>query len=274
MGISDQQLEPAVAEVASKWSGRPRFGIILGTGAGKVADNIEVEARIPYRDIPGFPVSTVIGHEGQFVCGKLAGQSLIAMQGRFHLYEGYSDAQVHLPIALMRRLGVEILFISNAAGGVNPRFASGDLMVLASHLDLMFRTWQVPDVPLAAGRPLSLADAYDQHLIDQALNHARSEDFVLHRGVYAGLLGPNYETRAEYRFLRKIGGDVVGMSTVPEVVFAAQMGIRVLAFSIVANVANPDLLEPTSGQEVVDAAAVAAPRLCSLVVNAMELESG
>lgn len=258
----------------AKWQGRPRFGIILGTGAGEVAEQIDTVAEIPYHSIPGFPRSTAVGHKGQFVCGQLAGQDIIAMQGRFHLYEGYSDEQVRLPIQLMKALGVEVLFISNAAGGINPNFASGDLMVLESHLDLMFRAWQTPNQTCPAGRPVSLADAYDRTLIEHSIVHARAGDFVLQRGVYAGLLGPNYETRAEYRFLRKAGADVVGMSTVPEVVFAAQLGIRVLAFSIVANVAKPDVLEPTSGQEVVDAAAVAAPRLCSLVVNAMNKSDG
>ena len=263
------QLESALNVVRQRWDHHPRFGVILGTGAGQVADNIQVQAAIPYQEIPGFPASTAIGHKGQFVCGTLSGRQVIAMQGRFHLYEGYSDQQVRLPLQLMRSLGVEILFISNAAGGLNPRFESGQLMVLQSHLDLMFRAWQVPDAQVAAGRAVSRADAYDQRLISSSLQFARRQDFVLHRGVYAGLLGPTYETRAEYRLLRRIGADVVGMSTVPEVVFASDLGMRVLAFSIVANVAKPDVLEPTSGQEVVDAAAVAAPRLCSLVVNAM-----
>ncbi len=270
MGSPNHQLDAAVEAVSRQWPGHPRFGIILGTGAGEVANNIDVESAIAYSDIPGFPVSTVIGHKGQFVCGRLAGQPVIAMQGRFHLYEGYSDDQVRLPLALMHALGVEVLFISNAAGGINPRFSSGDLMVLVSHLDLMFRAWHVPEVRTECDRPLVRADAYDRELIDNAMRHARREGFVLHPGVYAGLPGPNYETRAEYRFLRRVGSDVVGMSTVPEVVFAAQLGMRILAFSIVANVANPDVLEPTSGSEVVKAAAVAAPRLCSLVVNAIE----
>ena len=263
-------LESALHVVRTRWSGQPRFGIILGTGAGDVANRIEIEAAIPYTEIPGFPQSTAVGHRGQFVCGQLAGRGVIAMQGRFHLYEGYSPQQVQLPLALMRALGVQLLFISNAAGGLNPRFASGQLVVLESHLDLMFRSWNTGPTAATLGRPPGRADVYDRSLIQGALACARQQDFVLHRGVYAGLLGPNYETRAEYRFLRRIGADVVGMSTVPEVVFAAALGMRVLAFSIVANVAQPDVLEPTSGQQVVDAAAVAAPQLCSLMVHAIE----
>ncbi len=266
-----QQLDAARKIVEGHWLARPQFGIILGTGAGAIADSIRIEATIPYFSIPGFPLSTAIGHKGQFVCGQLAGHPIIAMQGRFHLYEGYSDHQIRLPLALMQELGVSTLFISNAAGGLNPRFRSGELMVLENHLDLMFRSWKIPDP--TTGRGVSRADAYDRALIDASLKFARNSDFVLQRGVYAGVTGPNFETRAEYRFLRQVGADVVGMSTVPEIVFAANLGMRVLAFSIVANVANPDLLEPTSGQEVVAAAAVAAPRLCDLVTNAIKYVS-
>ncbi len=259
----------AAALISQKWSARPRFGVILGTGAGDVANAIKDRIEIPYAQIPGFPSSTAVGHAGQLVCGRLAGHEIIAMQGRFHLYEGYSDDQVHLPLAVMRQLGVQTLFISNASGGINPKFRSGELMVLSSHLDLMFRPWKVHQQQVACHRPVCLSDVYDRRLLTSSLAHARQQDFVLHEGVYAALTGPAYETRAEYRFLRKVGADVVGMSTVPEVVFAASLGISVLAFSIIANVANPDVLEPTSGQQVVDAAAVAAPRLCSLVINAM-----
>lgn len=263
-----QQLESARKTIAGHWSGRPRFGIILGTGAGTVAERIEVDVAIPYSTIPGFPRSTALGHKGQFVCGQLAGHSVIAMQGRFHLYEGYPAHQIRLPIALLCELGVRTLFISNAAGGLNPRFQCGELMVLESHLDLMFQSWNVPGRVAKLRNPR--ADTYDRDLIDASLQFARKNDFVLHQGVYAGVLGPNYETRAEYRFLRRVGADAVGMSTVPEVVFAASLEMRVLAFSIIANVARPDALEPTSGQKVIDAAAMAAPRLFALVTHAMQ----
>jgi purine-nucleoside phosphorylase len=268
-----QQLQAARQVVRQHWDGRPRCGVILGTGAADVANRIEGAVRIPYSRIPGFPQSTAPGHEGRFVCGQLADHAVIAMQGRFHVYEGYRDLQIALPLQLMRSLGVQLLLISNAAGGLNPAFESGQLMVLESHLDLMFRSWRVAQPKTLAGRPTARADVYDRRLIQRSLKHARREDFVLHRGVYAGMPGPNYETRAEYRFLRRVGADVVGMSTIPEVVFAAQLGMRVLAFSIVANVARPDALEPTSGQQVIDAAAVAAPRLCSLLVNAIGEEA-
>jgi purine-nucleoside phosphorylase len=271
--IPDRGLPPlvdaAVEYVKGKWSSRPRFGIILGTGADEVARQIEAEVAIPYREIPGMPGSTAIGHKGELLCGRLAGQSIVAMRGRFHLYEGYSFDQVRLPVELMATLGVQVLFISNAAGGINPRFSSGDLMILESHIDLMFRKWPGNLADPSCVRGGKRADIYDRELIGLSLQFARSADFVLQRGVYAALAGPNYETRAEYRFLRRIGADVVGMSTVPEVVCAANLGLRVLAFSIVANVASPDVLLPTSGQEVVDAAAVAAPNLCGLIVNSI-----
>ena len=265
-----QPLDSALKFIDSRWGERARYGVILGTGAGDVAEQIQSDVTIPYSQIPSFPNATALGHRGELVCGRLANANIIAMRGRFHLYEGYSDQQVLFPLQIMRALGVELLFISNAAGGLNPHFESGQLMVLQSHLDLMFRAWKQPTIITAAGRPLTRADMYDRDLIQLSINHAMREDFVLHRGVYAGLLGPTYETRAEYRFLRRIGADVAGMSTVPEVVFAAGLGMRILAFSIVANVAKPDVLEPTSGQEVIDAAALAAPRLCSLVINAIQ----
>jgi len=257
-------LQAAQQVIRQRWGKTARIGVVLGTGADEVAQQIAADVEIPYAAIPGFPSSTAMGHRGQLVCGKLGEAEIIAMQGRFHLYEGYSHQQVRFPLELMRSLGVELLLISNAAGGLNPFYQSGDLMVLKSHIDLMFRPWPVASDHAMTDRPHRRADAYDRHLIEHALSHARRENFVLHQGVYAGLLGPNYETRAEYRFLRKIGADVVGMSTIPEVVYAADLGMRVMAFSIVANVAKPDALEPTSGEEVIDAATVAAPRLCSL----------
>lgn len=263
-------LKAAQKVLQQRWGQTARFGVILGTGADEVAQQIKADVEIPYGEIPGFPNATAIGHRGQLVCGKLGQTEIIAMQGRFHLYEGYSHQQVRFPLQLMRSLGVELLLISNAAGGLNPFYKSGELMVLTSHIDLMFRSWPMASDQSAAGRPHVRADVYDRSLIKGALSHARREGFVLHQGVYAGLLGPNYETRAEYRFLRKIGADVVGMSTIPEVVYAADLGMRVMAFSIVANVAKPDVLEPTSGEEVIDAAAVAAPHLCSLFNQIIE----
>ena len=270
-----QLIKTAHDWIANQWPKLPRFGIVLGTGAGIVADEIEAEETFPYGDIPGFPHSTAIGHKGQLVCGSLAGQPIVAMQGRFHLYEGYEVDRATLAIDVMHAMGVETLFISNASGGINPKYSSGEIMLIDSHIDLMNRVSHRPATsngsPALLDRPISCTDrTYDAGLMDGAMAHARRENFVLHRGVYAAMLGPTYETRAEYRMLKKIGADVAGMSTVPEVNACARNNVRVLAMSIISNVAKPDVLESTSGQEVIDAAEVAAPRLKSIVVDAMQ----
>jgi purine-nucleoside phosphorylase len=271
MSEFEKQIEEAHQFVASAWPTRPKFGIILGTGAGILGNEISADVAIPYGEIPHFPHSTSIGHKGQLVCGSLNGIPVAAMQGRFHLYEGYDVDQATLPIHMMHAMGVEVLFVSNASGGINPRFKSGEMMLIESHVDFMYQTSRRMTGDVVADRPLLRSDSfYDRELMEQAAQYARKENFMLQRGVYGAMLGPNYETRAEYRFLRKIGADVAGMSTVPEVAVASRCGIRILALSIVSNVANPDVLESTSGQEVIDAAVVAAPRLKGIVLNAME----
>jgi purine-nucleoside phosphorylase len=252
----------AAERIAQNWPQRPRFGIILGTGAGNLAEAIRREATFPYTDFSGFPHSTAMGHAGQFVCGQLQGQAVIAMQGRFHLYEGYRVEQSTLGVQTMAALGTKFLLVSNAAGGINPKFRSGEVMLITSHIDLMFRPAPAPETCRSGLRPELRGDsAYDRH------------NFSVHRGTYCALLGPNYETRSEYRFLRRIGGDTVGMSTVPEVRLAARLGLRVLGLSIVTNVARPDALDPTSGQEVIDAAQVAGPCLRALFENAISANS-
>ncbi len=266
----DQQVAESAAFIRGRWDRTPRFAVVLGTGAGQLADEIEFEQAIAYHEIPNFPRSTAMGHKGQLVCGTLAGEAILAMQGRFHLYEGYSIDQATLAIHVMHHLGVQTLFVSNASGGINPQFASGEIMLIESHIDLMFRSSPNVVGPTEHQRALVRADAYDRELIEQATRCGRRHGFTVHRGIYTAMLGPNYETRAEYRMIRRIGGDVAGMSTVPEVSVAATYGIRVLAMSIVTNVAKPDVLEPTSGKEVIDAAEVAAPNLKTLVVDAIQ----
>jgi purine-nucleoside phosphorylase len=263
------QIDDAVSYLKDRWDRSPKFGIILGTGAGEVANAIEAEAEIPYGDVPYFPSSTAIGHKGQFVCGKLVGKDVIAMQGRFHLYEGYPVDQSTLPIHVMHAMGVEVLFVSNASGGINPNYRSGQIMLIQSHIDLMCRLTPAMAPKTVHHRPLLRSDTYDVRLIEEAVATATSNGFTVQQGVYAAMLGPNYETRAEYRFLQKVGGDVAGMSTVPEVTVAGKYGMRVLGMSIVSNVANPDALQSTSGQEVIDAAAIAAPQLRKIVEDAM-----
>jgi purine-nucleoside phosphorylase len=260
----------SVESIASRWDGSPRFGIVLGTGAGIVADHIQAQATLPYGSIVNFPVSTATGHKGNLVCGTLDGHSVVAMQGRFHLYEGYDVDRATLPIHVMHAMGIEVLFVSNAAGGLNPKMDSGDVMLIESHVDFMNRTSpQISAAPVMQRPSFRSDQAYDPKLIEMAHSIARQSGFALHQGVYAAMLGPNYETRAEYRFLRRMGIDVAGMSTVPEVNVAATNGIRVLAMSIITNIANPDVLESTSGEEVIAAAQVAAPKLKSIVSGVM-----
>lgn len=273
-----QSLEAAIDRAAdfirSKWDRSPRYGIILGTGAGDLAKSIAVEQTIPYPDVPGFPSSTALGHKGQFVCGRFADQDVIAMEGRFHLYEGYPVDLATLPIHVMHRLGVEILFVSNASGGINPKFDSGHIMAICSHVDFMFRSTTAMNAIVVNERPTVRSDAaYDKDLIELAKQSARQNGFPLHQGVYGAMLGPNYETRAEYRFLKKIGADVAGMSTVPEVAVAAARSMKVLGLSVITNVAKPDVLESTSGQEVIDAAVNAAPHLTAIVVDVIRQTS-
>lgn len=271
--MSKSDLQRLVKEahqfITNRWDKRPRFGIILGTGSGEIADHIVAQEKIPYPDVPHLPASTAIGHKGQFVCGTLADQPVIAMQGRFHLYEGYSVDRSTLPVHVMAAMGVTDLFISNAAGGCQPHWNVGDVMMIQSHVDFMYRSTPHMTSKTVHDRPLRRSDIYDQPRIEQAMSHARSDGFQLYRGNYASMLGPNYETRAEYRFLRKIGADAVGMSTVPEVAVAATYAMRIMAMSIITNVANPDQLDETSGHGVVDAGVVAAPKLRSLVENAI-----
>ena len=263
------QVIEAYRFLVSQWGVTPSVGIILGTGSGEIADSISADVKIPYGDVPHLPVSTAIGHKGQFVCGQLAGANVIAMQGRFHLYEGYDVDLATLPVHLMAALGVRQLFISNAAGGVNPNWQIGDVMLINSHIDFMYRSTAALGQCNESGRPRHRSDQYDSEMIQQAFSHARSADFPLYQGVYASMLGPNYETRAEYRYLKKIGADAVGMSTVPEVAAATGYDMKVMAMSIITNVAKPDVLTETFGEDVVDAGAVAATKLKSIVENAI-----
>jgi len=264
------QIDEAVSIISSQWPRRPTTGIVLGTGLGDLAKHIATEATIDYEDIPHFPRSTALGHKGQLVCGTLASVPVVTMEGRLHTYEGYSPQQITLPVRVMKTLGVERLIISNASGGLNRKFASGDIMVIEDHVNLM---WQNPLVGInddqMGPRFPDMCQPYDAKLIDLALSIARRDNFVAHRGVYVGVTGPNFETRAEYRFLSRLG-DAVGMSTVPEVLAAVHAGIRVLALSTVTNVSLPDKFSTTSGKTVIDIAAASEPKLRSIVTGVLE----
>ncbi len=256
----------------SKMPKPPVVGIILGSGLGGLADEIEKEAEIPYWEIPHFPVSTVAGHKGKLIYGELSGKKVVALQGRIHYYEGYSTVEVTFPVRVMKFLGASYLIVSNAAGGVNPRFRPGDLMLIVDHINLLPENpLRGPNDETIGPRFPSMHNAYDRGLRNLALEVALKNGIYLHQGVYVCLQGPNLETPAEYNFIRVIGGDAVGMSTVPEVIVANHMGMRVVGFSVITNVANPYAPEPTSHEEVVAVAERARNQLAVIVKGLIDL---
>lgn len=270
------QIEEAAAFIRRRWNGRPEVGIILGTGLDGLAAQIAAEAIVPFAEIPHFPRATALGHHGRVVCGTTEGLPVVATEGRYHLYEGYDPRQVTLPVRVMSALGATILIVSNASGGLNPGLRSGDVVILDDHINLMFRSPLIGlnDERLGPRFP-DMSCPYDVQLVQLALRIAGQQDLPAHRGVYAGVTGPNYETRAEYRLLRRLGADVVGMSTVPEVLAAVHAGMRILGLSAVTNLCRPEGLGKTSGEEVVLAAQTAAPRMRRLVLGVLaELRSG
>ena len=260
------QVQQAVQAVRARWSGRPRVGVILGTGLGGLVGEIEAEASLDYAEIPHFPVPTVASHAGRLVCGLLAGQAVVAMEGRFHFYEGYSLQQITLPVRVMKELGCEALIVSNACGGMNPQFAKGDLMVIEDHINLMGDNPLIGrnDDRLGVRFP-DMCYPYDRELIARARRIALEERIVCHQGVFVAVPGPNLETRAEYRFLRGIGADAVGMSTVPEVIVGVHAGLRNLGLSVVTDLCLPDALEPVKLEDVIAVANAAEKKLRVLV---------
>lgn len=262
-------LETTVAAIRQRFPRRPRAGIVLGTGLQELARAIQADAVIPYAEIPNFSRSTAIGHKGELVCGDFLGEPVVTMNGRFHGYEGYSPAKITFPMRVMHALGCETVVILNAAGGINLRFQVGDVMILESHLNFLFR---VPELPAGHGgdRPHKFGPVYDPELADAAERAARKWDFTAHRGCYAALLGPTYETRAEIRMLGRLGADVVGMSTVPEAMVAATLGMRVLAISTITNLARPDTQIQVDGHSVKEAAQKAEPRVRAMIAGALE----
>jgi purine-nucleoside phosphorylase len=266
-----EHAQEARRRIQAQWPGEPRVGIVLGTGLGALAREIETEAAIPYPEIPFFPRSTAESHRGQLVCGKLAAHTVIAMEGRFHLYEGYSPWQVTFPIRVMKELGCRLLVVSNAAGGLNPLFGQGDLVVLDDHINLMGLNPLIgPNDDRLGPRFPDLIEPYDRGLQELALEVALASNIVARRGVYVGVVGPNLETRAEYRFLRGIGADVVGMSTVPEVLVAVHAGLKVLGFSIVTDLCLPDALKPVRIEEIIAVANQAESKLRTIVRGVLE----
>lgn len=270
-----ETVQQATEAVRARWNGRPSVGIVLGTGLGALAREIDAEAQIPYPEVPHFPSSTVEGHRGQLVCGTLAGRTVMAMEGRFHLYEGYTAAQVTLPIRVMKEMGCRHLIVSNAAGGLNPLHHKGDLVVIEDHVNLMAVNPLIgPNDDRLGPRFPDLIEPYDRRLQQLAMRAALEANIVAHRGVFVAVVGPNLETRAEYRFLRALGADVVGMSTVPEVLVAVHAGMKVLGFSIVTDLCLPDALAPVSIDEIIAVAQEAEGKLRTIVRTVLERLEG
>jgi purine-nucleoside phosphorylase len=266
-----RQISNTATAVRCHWTANPTVGIILGSGLGDLAKEIEAKAVIDYADLPHFPRPTAIGHAGKLVCGTLADKPVVAFQGRFHLYEGHAPRQAAYPVRLLKALGGRVLIVSNAAGGLNPLYATGDLMLIDDHINMMFANPLVGVNDDALGpRFPDMSSPYDRPLQRQAVEIAQREGFTLHRGVYVAVLGPNYETRAEYRMLRRLGGDAVGMSTVPEVIAAQHAGLRVLGLSTITNVGSPDALSETTAHDVLNVAATAAGKLSAIVRGVVE----
>jgi purine-nucleoside phosphorylase len=250
-----EQIAEAHAAIRRQWETTPKVGLILGTGLGGLASAIDTDAAIPYGKIPHFTVSTVASHAGQLVCGRLSGLPLVAMEGRLHFYEGYTMRQVTFPVRVMKSLGVEILIVTNAAGGMNPRYQLADVVIIEDHINLM------PENPLRGvnddrlgPRFPDMIAPYDPELMQLAERTASDLSIPTHKGVLVSVPGPNLETRAEYRMLRAYGADVVSMSTVPEAIVAAHSGLRTLGFSIVTDMCLPDALEPVKIERILEVA--------------------
>jgi purine-nucleoside phosphorylase len=260
------QVQEAAAAIRARWRGKPRVGIILGTGLGGLVEDIAAEAALPYGDVPHFPVPTVQSHAGRLVCGQLGGKGVVAMEGRFHYYEGYSLQQITLPVRVMKALGCDTLIVSNACGGMNPQFAKGDLMVIEDHINLLGDNPLIgPNDDRLGPRFPDMCRPYDPQLLALARRVALEERIVCHQGVFVAVPGPNLETRAEYRFLRAGGADVVGMSTVPEVIVAVHCGLRSLGLSVITDMCLPDALEPVNLPEIIATANTAEKKLRVLV---------
>jgi purine-nucleoside phosphorylase len=265
------RIEAAASVVRSRFGAAPDVAIILGTGLGRLAAEIDVKAKIEYQEIPGFPLSTVESHEGRLLCGTLAGKTVVAMQGRFHRYEGYSLQQVTFPVRVLRALGAKTLVVSNACGGLNPLWKSGDLMLIADHINLLGDSPLIgPNDDSLGPRFPDLSQPYDSGLRSLARDVATEKRVTLREGVYVAVAGPNLETRAEYRFLRAIGADVVGMSTVPEVLVAIHSGMGVIGLSIITDMCLPDALEPATVEQIIGVANRAEPQLTTVVRGVLE----
>ena len=267
--LNIQEIDEAANAVRSRTKIHPRVGMILGSGLGSLADLIPQPDRIAYKDIPYWPPSTVPGHSGQLILGELEGAAVMVLQGRSHFYEGYSMAEVTLPVRIMQRMGVEILIVTNAAGAIHPDYVPGDVMLITDHIGLMtmngFNPLRGPNLDELGPRFPDMSRAYDRELIEAARKSARAAGIEMREGVYIGLSGPSFESPADLRFLRAVGADAVGMSTVPEVIVARHAGTRVLGFSGISNKANLDGSTVTTHEEVLEAGRLIVPKLKAIL---------
>ena len=265
------KITESVEFINQKSNIKPKIAIILGTGLGRLAEDIQEKEIIPYSDIPNFPISTVQGHGGNLVLGKLENKEVVAMQGRFHYYEGYNLKEVTFPVRVMKKLGAEVIIISNAAGGMNRFFKRGDLMLITDHINLFGDNPLIgPNDEELGLRFPDMSEAYDRKLVELTLKVALKEKIKLHQGIYVGLTGPTLETPAEYRFLIKIGADAVGMSTVPEVIVANHMGMKVLGISCITDLAINGVIVKTGLEEILKAASDAEPIMTKLVKKVIQ----
>jgi purine-nucleoside phosphorylase len=264
-------IKETVSYIRSKIDLQPEIGIILGTGLGGMVNEIEIDSVLEYEDIPNFPVSTVESHHGKLIFGTMNGKKIVAMQGRFHYYEGYSPQEVTFPVRVMKYLGISHLFVSNASGGVNPDFEIGDLMILDDHINLIPNPLIGPHDTAFGDRFPDMSETYDLKLINKALEIGRQHKLPVRKGCYVGVTGPTLETPKEYQYFRIIGGDTVGMSTVPEIIVAHQMGITCFAISIITDLGVPGKIVKVSLEDVTSVAAKAEPQM-TLIMK--ELISG
>ncbi|MFH1289041.1 MAG: purine-nucleoside phosphorylase [bacterium] len=265
------KIKEAKDYINSKKQISPEVAIILGTGLGGVGREIKEKTVIPYKDIPHFPLSTVESHSGELILGKIGDKSVVAMHGRLHLYEGYSAVEVSFPVRVMKELGAKYLIISNACGGMNPQLKTGDVMIITDHINLMGHNPLIgPNDPRIGSRFPDMSEPYNIGLVELADAVAREEKIRIQHGVYVGVTGPCLETKAEYRFLRFIGADVVGMSTVPEVIAGVHCGFKILGLSIVTDQCFPDNLKPADINEIIKIAGEAEPKLTKIVVKVVE----
>nr|NQU89311.1 purine-nucleoside phosphorylase [Bacteroidota bacterium] len=250
---------------------KPQFGIVLGTGLSNFTSHIEIRDQIDYSQIPNFPVSTVKGHPGRLIFGKIGEKTVVAMQGRFHIYEGYSSQEVTFPIRVLNALGIEHLFLSNASGGTNPEFSVGDIMIIEDHINLSNQNPLMgSNDPKMGPRFPDMSEVYNKQLIDLAIGIAKRNNLNFHVGVYAAVTGPNYETRAEYRYINKIGADAVGMSTVPEAIVARHMGLSCFAVSVISDLGVEGKIEYITHEGVIDAASLAEPQMTKMVLQMID----